>query len=337
MNKKLSVIVPVFNVESWLNQCVDSLLAQTYPHIQIILVNDGSTDSSGHICDEYGALHDKVVVVHCRNGGQSAARNEGLNHVDGDYIGFVDSDDYVVPEYAETVILAMEEEPTDLLIFAVLRLRNGLLSPWMQPVPSHGGSITTLLSETLCGRQLNISPVNKCYTRRLFDTLRFREGIKFEDAYMTPDLFYLCETVRYIDNSLYVYRDNPQSTMNLAAVRGNRDALTVATYVIDRLKDLYGGEYQRENLWWCVRRVLRWVYRIHEAGTVKENAEFLGEVREFLKVHIFRTKETLPHMRDRDRFLVSMFIRHPHIFGVAVISRRRLMLLKRRCRAVIQK
>ena len=141
--------------------------------------------------------------------------------------------------------------------------------------------------------------------------------------------------VRYIKNPLYVYRDNLQSTMNRAAVRGSRDALTVGAYVIDRLQELYGEEYQLENLWWCVRRVWKWVHKIYEAGTEKENAEFLGEVREFLKVHIFGTKETLPHMRGRDRFLITLFIRHPHLFAVAVKSRSQLKLLKRRLRAVI--
>lgn len=324
INKKLSVIVPVFNVERWLRQCVDSLLSQTYSHVQIILVNDGSTDGSGSICEEYGALHDQIVVIHRRNGGLSAARNTGLAHACGDYIGFVDSDDYVLPEYAETVVRTMEERPGDLLIFAVFRLRNRELSQWGlgQPAPSHSGSGAALLSETLCGRRVNISACNKCYPRKLFDKLRFREGIKFEDFYMTPDLFHLCETVHYIDVPLYVYRDNPNSIMNCSAVRGSRDTLTVASYVIDRLHELYGEEYCQENLWWCVRRVWQWVHKIYAAGTEKDNAEFLGEVRTFLETYVSASKKKPPHMQAKHRFLIMLFIRHKHLFATMQKLRR---------------
>ncbi|OUQ56652.1 hypothetical protein B5E58_10530, partial [Tyzzerella sp. An114] len=94
-NKKISVIVPIYNVEKYLNRCVDSIINQTYKNLEIILVDDGSPDNCGKICDEYAKKDNRIKVVHKENGGVSSARNVGLNIATGDYIGFVDGDDWI--------------------------------------------------------------------------------------------------------------------------------------------------------------------------------------------------------------------------------------------------
>ncbi len=111
---KVSVIVPVYNVEKYLRECIDSLLSQTEPFYEILLVDDGSKDNSGAICDEYAAQHDSVRVVHKRNAGLGMARNTGLDNITGEYVAFVDSDDYLAPDWLEMMTRTLRETGTDM-------------------------------------------------------------------------------------------------------------------------------------------------------------------------------------------------------------------------------
>jgi len=117
----ISIIVPVYNSQSFLNECVDSILAQTHQNIEVILVDDGSIDQTGFICDEYARLDARVVVVHKSNGGVSAARNTGLDKAQGEYILFVDADDYIDPDMCQTLLIRILEKNADI---AVCGLRN---------------------------------------------------------------------------------------------------------------------------------------------------------------------------------------------------------------------
>ena len=116
--KKISVIVPIYNVEQYLYQCIDSIIAQTYTNLEIILVDDGSTDSSGEICDKYASVDCRIVVIHKKNGGLSEARNAGINVATGDYIGFVDSDDYIFPDTYRGMIEACENNNCEIAVCA---------------------------------------------------------------------------------------------------------------------------------------------------------------------------------------------------------------------------
>ena len=112
----ISVIVPVYKVERYLCRCVDSIIAQTYTNLQIILVDDGSPDGSGAICDDYAAKDSRITVIHKKNGGLSDARNAGLVAACGSYIGFVDSDDYIEPEMFEELLLKAMDTGADLTL-----------------------------------------------------------------------------------------------------------------------------------------------------------------------------------------------------------------------------
>ena len=114
--KKISVIVPVYNVEKYLNDCIDSIINQTYKNIEIILVDDGSNDSSGSICDEYAKKDNRVRVIHKVNGGLSSARNAGLDEVTGDYVMFCDSDDMFLPTSCEVMFEEIEKRNADYIV-----------------------------------------------------------------------------------------------------------------------------------------------------------------------------------------------------------------------------
>ena len=114
-NPLISVIVPVYNVAEYLSRCVDSILAQSYGNLQIILVNDGSSDDSGRICEEYAKKDTRIQVIHQKNGGLSSARNAGLDVSSGQYVGFVDSDDWIEPEMYEEMLALMERNAAQLV------------------------------------------------------------------------------------------------------------------------------------------------------------------------------------------------------------------------------
>ena len=114
MDEKISVIVPVYNVEQYLERCVDSIINQTYKNLEIILVNDGSTDNSGQLCDELAKKDDRIRVIHKKNGGLSDARNVGIDEAESELIGFIDSDDYIDEDMYELLINNMKNANADL-------------------------------------------------------------------------------------------------------------------------------------------------------------------------------------------------------------------------------
>ena len=116
MTEKITVIVPVYNVENYLNKCLDSLINQTYKNLEIIVINDGSTDNSGIICQEYAQKDNRIIYVEKENGGQSEARNMGLDRMTGSYVTFVDSDDWVESDYVETLYQKITEYQTDIAV-----------------------------------------------------------------------------------------------------------------------------------------------------------------------------------------------------------------------------
>ena len=113
---KISVIIPVYNVEKYLAECMDSILHQTYHNLEILLIDDGSTDSSGQICDDYAAIDKRIIVIHKSNGGLSDARNEGLKYVTGEYLTFVDSDDIVEYRFLEKLYYELNAVAADIAI-----------------------------------------------------------------------------------------------------------------------------------------------------------------------------------------------------------------------------
>ena len=122
----ISVIVPVYKVERYLHECVHSLLAQTFSDIEVILVDDGSPDGCGAICDAYAKSDSRVCVIHQKNGGLSCARNTGIAHARGEYLCFVDSDDYVAPDYCETLYAMLKDSDCDFSVCGVCRFQDGV-------------------------------------------------------------------------------------------------------------------------------------------------------------------------------------------------------------------
>lgn len=216
----VSVIVPIYKVEPYLRRCLDSIVNQTYTNLEIILVDDGSPDACPQICDEYAARDNRIVVIHKENGGLSDARNAGLDICKGEYISFIDSDDWVDEKYVEVLYEIQKKTAAELSICVYDSfLEDGRLSS--SCLSKTSGIISWDFHEVLirlCAEDtLGLMAVwGKLYARMLFDSIRFPKGKLYEDAYINYKLYMQCDKVCYSEIPLYHYRIRNGSIMSNA-------------------------------------------------------------------------------------------------------------------------
>lgn len=209
---EISIIVPVYNVEKYLKKCIDSILQQTFKDIEIILVNDGSTDNSGVICDEYIDKDPRIRVIHKENGGLAHARNTGLDIAKGNFVGFVDSDDWIDPIMYETLYYLCREQNAQISTCLIRNYRKNQKERRKKYVSkikvfNSKEAIYSLYNGGLSG----FSACNKLYKRTLFANVRFPNGRVYEDAAIMYRLFDCASKVAFIDVPLYNYNYRDQS------------------------------------------------------------------------------------------------------------------------------
>ena len=210
----LSVIVPVYNVEEYLPRCIDSILAQTYENLEILLVNDGSRDHSGAICDEYARKDSRIRVFHKENGGQSTARNLALDAMTGEFLTFVDSDDWLEPDaYASMMALAMEEEVK--LVSAGrfdVSARTGEKKLGLCPKKQEVLSAEEMLGRLFTWDGCDSSPCDKIFHSSLFAQIRFPSRSNCEDVAIVYRLVEAAGTVAMLPKPIYNYYHRKGST-----------------------------------------------------------------------------------------------------------------------------
>ena len=214
MTEKITVIVPVYNVEHYLDKCLDSVIKQTYKNIEIIVVNDGSTDNSGEICQEYAQKDNRIVYIEKENGGLSDARNAGLDQMTGSYVTFVDSDDWIEQDYVETLYQKITEYQADIAIgnyYSFDEERSVFLFHILGDSYYEKAHDNVSIFENLYENQemrsfALISAWGKLYKARLFEQLRFDIGKLGEDGYLNQKVYLLSEKVIYLNKGLYAYR-----------------------------------------------------------------------------------------------------------------------------------
>lgn len=208
---KVSVIIPVYNAEKYLSKCIDSILNQTLSDLELILVDDGSPDNSGAICDEYAIKDSRVKVFHQKNGGVCSARNKGLSMATGEYISFVDSDDYLecnaLEELYNDIITHNADVSCGLMVGdsnqGVSNLKNGVYEVW---------SGSDAIKEALLDNRFTYSSCAKLYKRALLNDIRFEEGRKIhEDSFFNFSVFLRKPTVVVRNIGIYNYVNNSES------------------------------------------------------------------------------------------------------------------------------
>ena len=212
----VSIIVPIYKVEPYLRRCLDSIVNQTYTNLEIILVDDGSPDGCPQICDEYAAKDNRIVVIHKENGGLSDARNAGLDICKGEYISFVDSDDWVDEKYIEILLDLAIKENADIAVGKHEKTTNNIASQTV--LQSEYSSLNSIQAiENLFGKNSLTFTVSwgKIYKRNLWKSLRFPKGKLYEDAYLSHILYDLSKKICFSNNVIYYYFQRPNSIMGM--------------------------------------------------------------------------------------------------------------------------
>ena len=221
----ISVIVPIYQVEEYLPRCIDSLLAQTYQNMQIILVDDGSPDACGQICDEYASGDERIQVIHKENGGLSDARNAGLSAAKGDYIAFVDSDDWVASEYLERMQQSLCKHDADICECSVQRTNGDVLPVKSEKKTERVFGTEAALAELIQDGDCRQHVWNKLYRRSCLIDITFPVGKTNEDEFWTYRVFGNAQTIVRIDDVLYFYFQRPGSIMGSQYSLKRLDAL----------------------------------------------------------------------------------------------------------------
>ena len=214
---KVSVIVPVYNVEKYLERCVESLLSQTFTDHEIILVDDGSKDNSGILCDDLKKRDDRIRVFHKENGGLSDARNYGVDNAKGEYIAFVDSDDYVSKDYLSLLVSGIENCGADVFQVGYYNVVNGVVddSPYEQEekIFDSFGAFNNLYGDESKYGPLDFLTWDKIYKKQLFFSLSFAKGLRCEDAIFTSEAVMHCKKIAVTSKKAYYYCRREDSIM----------------------------------------------------------------------------------------------------------------------------
>ena len=205
---QISIIVPVYNCAKYLPQCIESILAQTYTNLQIILIDDGSADSSGQICDEYAQKDTRIVVIHQKNAGVSAARNVGLHVAKGEYIGFVDGDDYIASDMYEYLYGLIQKYNTPISVCNFFKLTDHC--EVASPVTTEGAILTT--NQALSSLIKQLFMCNKLFSHQLLENITFSTDISYgEDMLVLLEVFQRAKQIIYGSKPCYYYRQHKSS------------------------------------------------------------------------------------------------------------------------------
>lgn len=210
----ISVVVPVYKVEKYLNRCIDSILSQTFTDFELILVNDGSPDNCGEICDEYAKKDRRITVIHKENGGLSDARNAGIDwafkNSNSEWITFIDSDDWIDRRYLEILFNTAVENHVDVSVCDFLRTSNFEDTDTQENFTYQKWDVTDFFVE----KNLNfVVAWGKLYKKSLFEKIRYPKGKLHEDELTTYKVLFCCEGVVFIESKLYNYFINNEGIM----------------------------------------------------------------------------------------------------------------------------
>ncbi len=236
VDPKISIIVPVYNTETYLRQCLDSIVGQTCESLEIILVDDGSVDQSGLICDEYAARDTRIRVIHQPNRGVSAARNAGLEISSGEWVGWVDSDDWIVPEMYTYLLQCAERYGVDIAVCSRYECsRDGtVFYGWEKPEILDTEQAVGLL---LANKELQNFLWDKLWKRTLFDGIVFPEGKTFEDIAVMHRLFLAAKRVACLPEALYYYRQRSGSIVDDQSLANRINHYRAAKLRMDEMYD----------------------------------------------------------------------------------------------------
>ena len=286
----ITIVVPVYKVEEYLARCVDSIINQTYKDFELLLVDDGSPDNCGKMCDEYAEKDSRIFVLHQKNGGLSAARNTGLNWFyeqnRSDYITFVDSDDWLHPQYLEILLTGINKNNTK--ICACSYTQTADIIPYQNYDRDSIVYEITTPEDFLVNHSWQYNYAwGKLYHKSVFDDVRYPVGKNFEDTFTTYKVLHKCEKIAYTDLPLYYYLRNetgisrsPWNTSELVIFDAMQEQMQF--YKENGLQKAYEKEFQL-----FVHHHAYQIVRIKDnKKDLKKNKNILKEIKKDLKRHL---------------------------------------------------
>lgn len=248
----ISVIVPVYQVENYLNQCIESIIEQTYTNLEIILIDDGSKDNCPQICDDWSIKDKRIKVIHKKNGGLSDARNVGLDIAKGKYIAFIDSDDWVDSRYIELLYNSLIKSEADISACSIQKVYDAdsvdpyNLNPKLQLVTPKEA-----IKDILHDRRFKTVAWNKLYSKEILSGERFIVGRIHEDEFFSYKVFDKAQKLVFVDASLYKYRQRSGSIMSSPSLK-HLDLLDAYLNRIKFLENNYTDLASKDKLNFCI-------------------------------------------------------------------------------------
>ena len=242
-NMLVSVIIPVFNVKPYLEEALDSVICQTYKNLEIIIIDDGSTDGSGAVCDKYAEKDDRIRIIHQDNKGLSAARNIGLEQMTGEAVAFFDPDDICCPKVIETLLEKMVSTDSDITVcdFYTVSMQEDIAAIESRDVMSVPEPIWEICNrETALQRvidtTINYAPWNKLYKSQIWEKLRFPEGHVYEGTYTIFSIFELVERAAITNEKLIIHRERKGSITYTISVKNSKDWIEALKHYISYIE-----------------------------------------------------------------------------------------------------
>ena len=223
----VSVIIPVYNVEPYLDEAINSVIQQTYGNLEIIIIDDGSTDGSGKRCDYYAAKDSRIVVFHQENRGLSSARNAGLDHATGEIVSFLDPDDAFRPEMIQTLLQEMLRYQADIAVCGFFNFETEKLMTFGADKEAKTESVVVDRNEVflrIVERQIDTAVWNRLYKREVWENLRFPDGHVYEGTFTVFDIFGMARKIVLLDEKLVLHRIRPGSICRTSSLKNLQDS-----------------------------------------------------------------------------------------------------------------
>lgn len=279
----ISVIVPVYNVEKYLEECLESIQNQTYSNIEIILVNDGSTDKSKEICEKYCKQDSRFKLINQTNQGQSVARNTGVAASTGEFIAFVDSDDIIRQDYLEVLIRYLSEE-VDIVESQFTVHKKEFFNENYKEINVIFEGDSEEAVKAVPKHVLSVNPVTKLYRKSVVEAVPYLEGLIFEDIYSGVGMLKYIRRIIKLDYVGYYYRQHGTSTMHRTFTPKNLDVFTVS----DKLIEMYTD---KEELLPYIGRYLVHVTTMHYQDYIRKGNPYAKVYNQKLAEYVAITKK----------------------------------------------
>lgn len=284
MSAIISIIVPIYNVDNYLEKCIDSILNQALEEFELVLVNDGSTDNSGAICDKYSNKDERVKVIHKKNGGVSSARNVGIKNANGDYIGFVDPDDYIDKYMYKTLYELCEKSNSDIGICKLGRQIDGeIINKADDKVILELDNVEAM-RELFKGKLYRFSLCNKIFKRECFKDIRFPEGRIHEDLSTTYRLFSNSNKSIYTSYIGYIYVKRENSILTSTYSKKRLQAFIGWNEILKFMNNKYlqlNEDVSSAFAYWCIDN---YYYIVSQVKNDEEKRRYLSMLRKYVSI-----------------------------------------------------